>query len=488
MVSGTRGGTPTARRHGPEPARYTIRDVPRLTLSKRLRRPPPRHDPGKEYQFRYRAKRHGSLPHVVKFSGGRSSGMLLFALLENGLLDASRGDVIVFNNTSAEHPDTYRFVRDCMRTARRYGIPFFQVEFQTYEDARQGEWTRLPTYRLVNDRPKSAANDEGFHWRGEVYEELLSWSGYVPNQFNRICTKHLKLDVTRNFLKDWLASKATIPRLGHHGNGSRMDPDEAWRRHRKNQGGVPEDIFLRKRAYAWSRPHVRPEQRYRDFYPEWQPFQNEALEGKTFGDKAWFGKKGVEYVAFIGLRGDEPHRIQRVEARNDTAAGYEGEHVYMPLNDMAVTRGRRQRVLGAPELGPGVAQGHEPVQLRVLLPQGRGEPRRHPRRTGKCPGHRGARIRTARRHAVRSAVVDEDRGAVRPGSPRRKVYDPQQRDPHRVLRKPPVRLQGSGRRTGPRRAERDPAAVRLHGMTPAPVYLDHQATTPLDPRVREGKR
>ena len=165
-VSKTRRRKP--RRHGSVPAHYAIRDVPRLTVSKRLRRPPPKHDPGKEYQFRYRAKKHSSLPHVVKFSGGRSSGMLLFALLENGLLDASRGDVIVFNNTSAEHPDTYRFVRDCMRTARRYEIPFFQVEFQTYEDARQGEWTRLPTYRLVNDQPKSAANDEGFHWRGEV--------------------------------------------------------------------------------------------------------------------------------------------------------------------------------------------------------------------------------------------------------------------------------------------------------------------------------
>ena len=46
----------------------------------------------------------------------------------------------------------------------------------------------------------------------------------------------------------------------------------------------------------------------------------------------------MEYVAFIGLRGDEPHRIQRVEERNESTAGYEGEHVYMPLNDMAVTR------------------------------------------------------------------------------------------------------------------------------------------------------
>ena len=319
-------------------SQFAIRAVPKLSVSKRLREPPPRHDPDKEYEFRYRAKKHSSLPHVVKFSGGRSSGMLLFALLENRLLDPDRGDVIVFNNTSAEHPDTYRFVHDCMRTARQYGVPFFQVEFQTYEDARKGEWTRLPSYRLANAQPISAANPDGFHWRGEVYEELLSWSGYVPNQFNRICTRHLKLEVTRNFLKDWLAARPTVPRLGHFGNGSRIDSEVTYRRHKANQGGVPKEILLRKRAYVWQRPHFRPEQHYDTYFPEWKPFENPALEGKTFGDKAWFGKGGVEYVAFIGLRGDEPHRIQRVEERSDSTTGYEGEHVYMPLNDMAVTR------------------------------------------------------------------------------------------------------------------------------------------------------
>ena len=230
---------------------FAIRSVPKLSVSKRLRQPPPRHDPDKAYEFRYRAKKHSSLPHVVKFSGGRSSGMLLFALLENGLLDPDRGDVIVFNNTSAEHPDTYQFVHDCMRTARQYGVPFFQVEFQTYEDARKGEWTRLPAYRLVNEEPFSPTNPDGFHWRGETYEELLSWTGYVPNQFNRICTRHLKLEVTRNFLKDWLAARSSIPRLGHFGNRSRLDPDVNYRRHKSNQGGVPKDILLRKRAYVW---------------------------------------------------------------------------------------------------------------------------------------------------------------------------------------------------------------------------------------------
>ena len=317
---------------------FAIRDVPKLTVSGRRRQPPPQHEPHKEYEFRYRSKKHRSLPHVVKFSGGRSSGMLLFALLENRLLDPDRGDVIVFNNTSAEHPDTYRFVHDCMRTARQYGVPFFQVEFQTYEDARKGEWTRLPTYRLVNEEPISPTNPDGFHWRGETYEELLSWTGYVPNQFNRICTRHLKLEVTRNFLKDWLASRPTIPRLGHFGNRSRIDPNVTYRRHKSNQGGVPEDIFRRKRSYVWQRPHFRSEQRYDTFFPEWKPFENPALKGKTFGDKAWFGKKGVEYVAFIGLRGDEPYRVQRVGERSDSTLGYEGEHVYMPLSDMAVTR------------------------------------------------------------------------------------------------------------------------------------------------------
>ena len=133
---------------------YAVRNIPKLTVSKQLRKPPTQHDPSKNYQFRYRAKRHSTLPHVVKFSGGRSSGMLLFTLLENKILNADRGDVILFNNTSAEHPDTYRFAQDCNKASNRYGIPSFWVEFQTYEDARNGEWTRLPSYRLVNDQPK----------------------------------------------------------------------------------------------------------------------------------------------------------------------------------------------------------------------------------------------------------------------------------------------------------------------------------------------
>lgn len=40
----------------------------------------------------YEASGHDELPHIVKFSGGKSSGLLLFALLEAGLLKAERGE------------------------------------------------------------------------------------------------------------------------------------------------------------------------------------------------------------------------------------------------------------------------------------------------------------------------------------------------------------------------------------------------------------
>ena len=320
-------------------AALVLRNVPSLVVARRSRRSASSYDPRREYVLRYRAKRHRDLPHVVKFSGGRSSGMLLFTLLTNGLLNPDRGDAIVFNNTASEHPDTYRFARNCREAAKQYQIPFFWVEFQTYEDVRDGEWTRLPTYRLVNDQPRSSDNADGFHWRGEVFEELLSWSGYVPNQFTRICTQRMKLEATRMFLKDWLAGKDRIPRLGHHGKSSRIGADTLYRRHLRNRGSVPRDVLLRKRSYALARPHYRPEQRYGDFSPVWQLFESPGQRG-VFGDKAYFGPDGVEYLAFVGLRGDETARVKRVEDRNSgpASSGYEGEHVYMPLADMCVGR------------------------------------------------------------------------------------------------------------------------------------------------------
>ena len=314
--------------------------VPKLLISGEVESPK-RYDPDKDYSFRYRAKRHVELPHVVKFSGGRSSGLLLFTLLENGFLKQERGDVVVFNNTSCEHPETYKFVVECKKRVEAAGIPFFFAQFQTYEDARQGEWRRIPSYRLVNERPFSEDNPDGFQWHGEVFEEMLSYKAYLPNQFSRVCTQSLKLEVTRQFLRDWFASKKGIPRQGHGLEESQVDPRQLYRLHVRNGGGVPEDVLLAKKRFMLSRPTNRPRQIYKDFSTPSAAFENSTLKGKVFGRKALFGKGGIEYVAFIGLRGDEQLRVTRVETRSANPhanQGYEGEHVYMPLAKMQVSK------------------------------------------------------------------------------------------------------------------------------------------------------
>ena len=317
-----------------------VKHIPELKISNQIK-VPKFFDPKKASVFHYETKAHRQQPHVAKFSGGRSSGMLLFVLLEAGLLKAKRGDVVVFNNTSAEHPATYEFAKQCKRIVeRRYNIPFFWVEHQTYEDARRGEYVRLSSFKLVNTEPYSENNPNGYHCRGEVFEEMLAHKGYVPTIFQRTCTQSLKLECSRFFLHEWLANKEETERLGHHGEVSRIDDKELYARHKKNGGGVPKDIFLAKKAFLKQCSHVRAPQKWSDYSSASAPFNNKQLKGKAYGRKAHFGSGGIEYLSLIGIRHDEMQRVVKLQKRNaggPEGKGYEGEHVYVPLASMNVT-------------------------------------------------------------------------------------------------------------------------------------------------------
>ena len=299
--------------------------------------------------LQYDAPEHELLPHVIKFSGGRSSGMMLMLLLEQGLLQRDRGDVVVFNNTSAEHPATYDFVRACSSRAEdEYGIPFFWIEYATYEDASNGKWTRRGGYRLVNDRPLAEANPSGYRWRGEVFEELVSHHGFLPSRHTRICTTHLKLRSTNEFLAEWFAGKEATERRGHFHAESQLTDDAMIARHRRSRGRMDDAELLRKRAFVRSRPLALPEQNFGDFsragasdvatdrfaargYPEFAPMS---------------GEDATEYVSLIGLRADEPRRVARVMSRNRLGSGdpertkramTDGEIVCTPLADAGVS-------------------------------------------------------------------------------------------------------------------------------------------------------
>ena len=283
-------------------------------------------------KLHYFKEYHKKLPHIVKFSGGRSSGFLLLNMLERGYLNSSRGDVVIFNNTSAEHPKTYEFVRKCKYECEKYDIPFFILEFQTYEDCKNGIYNRFKTYRLVNEFPYSEENPNGYRHKGEVFEEMVSWQMYLPNVMSRICTKNLKTDVTEMFLDDWLLGFSYIDQQGHYGKSSRILLDELYAQHIRNGGGVPFEIFKKKKEYVLNCPIQRKKQYFKDFTKASINNQNIYVNNE------------IEYNSFIGFRYDEPHRIERMLRRNNlqkeeiSYIKEKNEHIYMPLIDNKITQ------------------------------------------------------------------------------------------------------------------------------------------------------
>ena len=291
-----------------------------------------------------------NVPHIVKFSGGRSSGMMLMELLKKGKLKPQRGDVILFNNTSAEHPATYEFARK-MKTlaeAKKYNVPFFWIEYQTYEDASAKGWRRNPSYRLVNENPYSPSNKNGYRHNGEVFEEIISLQGYLPNMLSRTCTSAMKISITNAFLADWFAQKDGIDRLGHFWKTPRITDVDVIQSHEKNRGTTPAEILLAKREFVRKSAFIREEAAWKDYTNSNLCFNNDALKDSVIGGKSeLFGERAAQYISYLGIRKDEEIRIEKIRARIEAAKNKIGkqspeqppkEIVLAPLVDKNVTR------------------------------------------------------------------------------------------------------------------------------------------------------
>ncbi len=304
-----------------------------------------------QMRINYLHHSHKNYPHVVKFSGGRSSAMMLLALAENNQFDVSRGDVIIFNNTSAEHSKTYEFVVKCKKfIEEEYRIPFFIIEFQTYEDAWLGRWRRAPTYRMVKPYPYKKYKKRksyGYRHQGEVFQEFVSWKAQLPTRFTRTCTEHLKLNTSTRFLEDWfgrcggrstprylpeLSRKFANPRLGHYYPESQMPKPSSY-------AGRSEKV-----RYHLEQSSYRDAQMYTHYTDApLVDFENEVIKDYVYDFKANLrGDEPLKFISLVGLRFDEPIRVTRTLARNNTAEAKgrlaDGEFVYAPLFDSELTK------------------------------------------------------------------------------------------------------------------------------------------------------
>ena len=370
---------------------------------------------------------HEALPHIVKFSGGRSSAVLAILLAESGVLRPERGDVVLFANTSAEHGETYSFARHCKRhLEREFGLPVLWFEFCTVEDASRGSYVRRPSYRLVRAVP---IEDDpcGYRHRGEVFEEMLSYQGMLPNPHNRSCTAKLKLQPSHQLLAEWLGRTSGPSHAGHFGDRSHVTAEHALASYRRSRGQAPEDEYLSRVAYMTSQPPARPAQRWQDYTDADLPNGFDGVDAAPM-----WGPGATVHITLLGLRADESKRIDRVLSRSMLAEGATGskcavrnqppgERPCFPLADWgydaaAVDRFWRTR---APQLGfalevPSAAGNCVFCFMKGTSILGAAANAPDPHRTADTPSHIDWWIDMERRYA-RSVAARDGNGVARFG-------------------------------------------------------------------------
>ena len=272
--------------------------------------------------------------------------MMVLALAEAGGLCPERGDVVLFANTTAEHPGTYDFAAAvCAEVEGRFGVPTFWYEGRTVETATRAGYTRTRSYQLVT-RTRSEPDDDpacpGFRSGGEAFEEMASWSR-LPSRWRRLCTTELKVQPGNELVSEWLTLGPGPAHRGHHRDTRLADPSAIGRRYR---GGLGAGFREERVRFACAQPWMRPTQ-------NWQNFTSVPLGRPDAGPRRsadiW-GKLGAAsgFVSLLGLRADEPERVKTATWRSFMAedagsAGCRdriqppGEYVYCPLSDMGVS-------------------------------------------------------------------------------------------------------------------------------------------------------
>jgi 3'-phosphoadenosine 5'-phosphosulfate sulfotransferase (PAPS reductase)/FAD synthetase len=120
-------------------------------------------------------------PAVISVSGGRTSGYLLWRLLNANGGRLPPDVVACFANTGKEREETYRFVRNM---AEAWDVPIRWLEW------RLGQ----PGYAEVDFASAARA--------GQPFDALIEHRGFLPNPRMRFCSRDLKVEPINHFCRD----------------------------------------------------------------------------------------------------------------------------------------------------------------------------------------------------------------------------------------------------------------------------------------------
>ena len=144
-------------------------------------------------------------PTVISFSGGRTSGFMLYKVLEAHQMSLPDDAKVIFANTGKEDEATLKFVNDC---SIYWNVPIVWLEYQDHEDSKQ-------RFKVVTFETASR--------NGEPFEAIIRKRQYLPNPVTRFCTAELKIRTIHKYLRsigwddhdensDWIGIRADEPR------------------------------------------------------------------------------------------------------------------------------------------------------------------------------------------------------------------------------------------------------------------------------------
>ncbi|MEB3214604.1 MAG: phosphoadenosine phosphosulfate reductase family protein [Leptolyngbyaceae bacterium] len=122
-------------------------------------------------------------PACISFSGGRTSGYMLWRILQAHGGTLPKDVVVCFANTGKEMPETLDFVQEC---SERWGVAITWVEYRPKVDGKK-QWATV-THATASRN-------------GEPYAALIADRNYLPNPVTRFCTVELKIRPMHKFLR-----------------------------------------------------------------------------------------------------------------------------------------------------------------------------------------------------------------------------------------------------------------------------------------------
>lgn len=114
-------------------------------------------------------------PACISFSGGRTSGYMLWRILQAHGGRLPDDVVVLFANTGKEMPATLDFVHEC---SQRWSVPITWVEYRPKIDGK---------------KQRAEVTYETASRNGEPYAALIADRNYLPNPVTRFCTTELKI-------------------------------------------------------------------------------------------------------------------------------------------------------------------------------------------------------------------------------------------------------------------------------------------------------